>query len=168
MLGPEMKSTGEVMGISDSFATSFAKSQLASGNRLPNRGKIFISLCDNDKNLIQIFSKNLSKIDFEIVATSGTHQALKSHGVNSTKVLKISQGRPNIEDSIKNGEIALVVNTSDNLASKDDAKILRQSVLRFHIPYFTTIAAANIAFEAIATLKNSNLLEPKALQDFLE
>ncbi len=168
ILGPEMKSTGEVMGISDTFGMSFAKSQFASKNNIPLEGKLFISLTENDKQYAGEVGKMFTDLGFEIVATSGTHNALQEAGVPSTKVLKISEGRPNIDDMIKNEEIALAINTSDNKASKDDARTIRQSVLANHVAYFTTLAAAKATALAIKELKaTSGVLEPKALQDYL-
>ncbi|GIU00173.1 carbamoyl-phosphate synthase large chain [Sulfurovum sp. TSL6] len=168
ILGPEMKSTGEVMGISDSFGMSFAKSQFASKNNIPLEGTLFISLTENDKPYAGEVGKMFTDLGFDIVATSGTHTALEEAGVPSTKVLKISEGRPNIDDMIKNEEIALAINTSDNKASKDDAKTIRQSVLASHVAYLTTIAAAKATASAIKELKaTSGELEPKALQDYL-
>ena len=167
ILGPEMKSTGEVMGISDTFALSFAKSQFASNNKLPISGTVFISLSDIDKVFAKEIGENFKNIGFNIVATSGTHQALKESNITSELVLKISEGRPNIEDKLRNSEVQLVINTSDNKASKDDAKKIRQSVLRMNIPYFTTIAAAKAASEAIASLKRNKNIIPKAVQDYL-
>ncbi len=167
ILGPEMKSTGEVMGISDTFALSFAKSQFSSNNILPKSGVVFISLTDMDKVFAKELGEGFKKAGFKIVATAGTHKALTNAGIEAEFVYKISEGRPNIEDKIKNLEIDLVVNTSDNKSSKDDARKIRQAVLRFNIPYFTTIAAANVAIEAIKKLKEQEALEPKALQDYL-
>ncbi|WP_281951239.1 carbamoyl-phosphate synthase large subunit [Nitrosophilus kaiyonis] len=167
ILGPEMKSTGEVMGISDNFGISFAKAQFAAGNRLTLNGNLFLSLTDYDKPFAVDIAKMYIDLGFKIVATSGTHQVLKENGVESSRVLKISEGRPNIEDMIKNGEIALAINTSDNKASKDDAKKIREAVLRFNIPYFTTLAAARVAAEAIKKLKEEKL-KPKSLQDYLK
>lgn len=168
ILGPEMKSTGEVMGISDNFGMSFAKSQFASKNNIPLEGKVFLSLTETDKPNAGEVGKMFTDLGFEIVATSGTHAALEAAGVASTKVLKISEGRPNIDDMIKNEEIALAINTSDNKASKSDAKIIRQSVLTNHVAYFTTLAAAKATALAIKELKAAGgELEPKALQDYL-
>jgi carbamoyl-phosphate synthase large subunit len=168
ILGPEMKSTGEVMGISDNFGMSFAKSQFASKNNIPLEGKLFISLTADDKEHAGEVGKMFTDLGFEIVATSGTHTALQEAGVASTKVLKISEGRPNIDDMIKNEEIALAINTSDNAGSKTDAKTIRQSVLSNNVAYFTTIAAAKATALAIKELKAiGGELEPKALQDYL-
>ncbi|RLA66676.1 MAG: carbamoyl phosphate synthase large subunit [Epsilonproteobacteria bacterium] len=168
ILGPEMKSTGEVMGISDNFGMSFAKSQFASKNNIPLEGKLFISLTQNDKQYAGEVGKMFSKLGFEIVATAGTHLALENAGVASTKVLKISEGRPNIDDMIKNEEISIAINTSDNAGSKTDARTIRQSVLSNNVAYFTTIAAAKATALAIQELKaTGGELIPKALQDYL-
>lgn len=169
ILGPEMKSTGEVMGISDNFGMSFAKSQFASKNNIPLSGKLFLSLTGNDKCFAGEIGKAFAELGFEIVATSGTHKALTEAGIASTKVLKVSEGRPNVDDMIKNDEISLAINTSDNKSSKDDAKIIRQSVLSANVAYFTTVAAARATALAIKELQISgNSLEPKALQDYLQ
>ena len=168
ILGPEMKSTGEVMGISENFGMSFAKSQFASKNNIPLEGKLFLSLTEIDKPYAGEIGKMFVELGFEIVATSGTHTALETAGVPSTKVLKISEGRPNIDDMIRNEEIALAINTSDNKASKADAKTIRQSVLSNNVAYFTTIAAARATALAIKELKaHDGCVEPKALQDYL-
>ena len=168
ILGPEMKSTGEVMGISNNFGMSFAKSQFASKNNIPLEGKLFLSLTETDKPSAGEIGKMFTDLGFEIVATSGTHTALQEAGVTSTKVLKISEGRPNIDDMIKNEEIALAINTSDNAGSKTDAKCIRQSVLANNVAYFTTIAAAKATALAIKELKAQNgELVPQALQDYL-
>ena len=168
ILGPEMKSTGEVMGISESFGMSFAKSQFASKNNIPLDGKLFLSFTELDKPEAGEIGKAFTDLGFDIVATSGTHNALISAGVTSTKVFKISEGRPNIDDMIKNEEIALAINTSDNKSSKTDATTIRQSVLSANVPYFTTIAAAKATALAIKELKAMDgNIEPKALQDYL-
>ncbi len=168
LLGPEMKSTGEVMGISDNFGMSFAKSQFASKNNIPLSGKVFISLADIDKKFVGEIGRDFIDLGFEIVATIGTHRALERANVPSTKVLKISEGRPNIDDMIKNGEIVLAINTSADQGSKIDGVTIRQSVLRENIAYFTTIAGAKATILAIRELKRLNgKLEPKALQDYL-
>jgi len=168
ILGPEMKSTGEVMGISSTFGTSFAKSQFATQNDIPLSGTLFLSLTQSDKPHAGEIGRMFAELGFEIVATSGTHAALEAAGVAATKVLKISEGRPNIDDMIRNQQIALAINTSDNTAAKSDAKVIRQSVLTNHVPYFTTIAAARATAMAIRELREHNgAMEPKALQDYL-
>jgi len=168
LLGPEMKSTGEVMGISDNFGMSFAKSQFAAKNNIPLEGKIFMSLSKNDKKDVPEIGKAFVDLGFEIYATSGTHKVLEEAGVTSNKVLKISEGRPNIDDMIKNNEITLAINTSADAGSKIDGQTIRQSVLKANVAYFTTVAAAKATALAIKELKNSGgELEPKALQDYL-
>jgi carbamoyl-phosphate synthase large subunit len=167
ILGPEMKSTGEVMGISDDFGISFAKSQLACNNVVPTKGTLFLSLSSLDKPFAPHIAKELVDLGFNIVATKGTHDILEQSNIESTQVYKLSEGRPNIVDNLTNGDIDLVINTSDNKASKDDAKIIRQNVIRNNIPYFTTISAALAAVEAIKQSKTKSVKEPKALQDYL-
>ncbi|NPA11572.1 MAG: carbamoyl-phosphate synthase large subunit [Epsilonproteobacteria bacterium] len=165
ILGPEMKSTGEVMGISSSFGESFAKAQFSAKNFIPTKGKVFISLTDIDKEFAPKIAKEFISLGFKIVATSGTYKAITDEGIECERVLKISEGRPNVVDMIKNGEIALVINTSDNKASKDDAKIIRREVLNENIPYFTTISAATAAIEAIKFLQTQEL-EVSSIQDY--
>ena len=167
ILGPEMKSTGEVMGISSSFGESFSKVQQACKNILPTKGRVFISLTDLDKESAPNLAKSLKKLGFDIVATSGTYKVITASGIDVKKVLKVSEGRPNIVDMIKNEEIALVVNTSDNRASKNDAKIIRREVLNNGIPYFTTISAALAAVDAIKFLQN-NEISVSSLQNYFK
>lgn len=169
ILGPEMKSTGEVMGISDSFGLSFAKSQFAAKNNIPLGGRVFISLTDLDKPYAKELGLGFSELGFEIVATEGTYKELENAGIKATKVLKISEGRPNIADSISNGEIDMVINTSDNRASKSDGATIRQMVIKNHIPYFTTLSAASATILAVKKLQASGgKLEPKSLQEYLK
>ena len=168
ILGPEMKSTGEVMGISKDFGMSFAKSQFASKNTIPLEGTLFLSVTENDKPFVAEVAKLYADLGFKIVATRGTHQVLENASIKSELVLKINEGRPNIDDSIKNGEIAIVINTSDNTASKTDAKQIRKSVLTNNVAYFTTIAAAKAAANAVESIMKSNkLIDPMAIQDYL-
>ncbi|KIM10316.1 MAG: carbamoyl phosphate synthase large subunit [Sulfuricurvum sp. PC08-66] len=167
VLGPEMRSTGEVMGISNNFGTSFAKSQLASGNKIPTSGRVFLSLTNLHKPFAADIASKLIAKGFTIVATTGTHKVLEEAGVSSKAILKISEGRPNIEDSLRNGEIDMVINTADSQSSKEDARLIRQTVLRQNIPYFTTIAAAQAAIESLNVMQSDELYTPKALQDYL-
>ncbi|MDQ1339248.1 MAG: carbamoyl-phosphate synthase large subunit, partial [Campylobacterota bacterium] len=167
ILGPEMKSTGEVMGISGNFGLSFAKAQFASFNKIPTGGVLFMSLCDLDKESAVWLGERFIKAGFEIVATSGTQKVLEEGGVESKKVLKVSEGRPNVEDLLKNKEISLVINTSDNRSSKEDSKKIRQAVIRSNIAYVTTIAAAKAVLEAIKQVKEHDEFTPKALQEYL-
>jgi carbamoyl-phosphate synthase large subunit len=168
LLGPEMKSTGEVMGISDTFGMSFAKSQLAARNSIPSAGKCFISLDDYDKPHAVEIGQKLANLGFDIVATSGTQKLLEEAGVTATKVLKVSEGRPNIADSLANDEIAMAINTSNNQVAKEDAKVIRQGVIRANVPYFTTVAAAHATIAALEEMQTSSIYDAKALQDYLK
>ncbi|RXJ82145.1 carbamoyl-phosphate synthase large subunit [Arcobacter sp. F2176] len=168
ILTPEMKSTGEVMGISDSFGESYAKAQSAAKNDIPTEGKVFISLCDLDKEFAPKIAKGLKDEGFTVVATGGTHKAIADAGIECEKVLKISEGRPNIIDSITNGEIALAINTSDGKeSSKDDGKNIRRSVLKMNVTYVTTAAAAFACLEAMKEIRKKDGLSPKSIQEFL-
>jgi carbamoyl-phosphate synthase large subunit len=166
-LGPEMRSTGEVMGISDDFGVSFAKSQTAAGNKLATSGKLFLSLADKEKDVAMPMAKKFIELGFEIVATSGTAKKMRDFGLECESVLKISEGRPNIEDKLKNGEISMVINTSDAKSVKDDTAKIRQSVVRFNVPYLTTLSAAFAAAHAIEVLKSEKVYSVKAIQDYL-
>lgn len=168
ILGPEMKSTGEVMGISDNFAKSFAKSQISANNVLPSKGNVFLSVADHDKPKAADLAVQLMDIGFTITATGGTYKLLKDSGIECEFVYKISEGRPNIEDKLKNGDIDLVINTSDTKSSSSDAAKIRQSVLRFKLPYFTTMKAAVAAANSIGSMQDGSALEVKSLQEWLK
>jgi len=167
VLSPEMKSTGEVMGISSNFGVSFAKSQLSAGNKIPTGGTCFLSFVDSDKKHAPQIAKGLHKHGFELVATKGTQAVIEEAGVPCEVVLKISEGRPNIEDSMKNNEISMAINTSDNNTSKKDAVVIRQEVLKRSIPYFTTLSATRALILALDEMKDDSWSDAKALQDFL-
>ena len=167
VLSPEMKSTGEVMGISKNFGVSFAKAQLSAGNKIPKGGTCFLSFVDSDKQHAGEIGQGLIKHGFKLVATKGTQKALEDAGVACDLVLKISEGRPNIEDSMKNNEIAMAINTSDNNTSKKDAVVIRQEVLKRNIPYFTTLSAARALILALDEMKDEQWITSTALQDFL-
>ena len=169
ILGPEMKSTGEVMGISDNFGKAFAKAQIAAKNNLPsNGGKVFISLADLDKEFAPQIALGLENLGFDIVATSGTYDIISDEGIPCEKVFKVSEARPNIVDSLMNEEIVMAINTSDGEEiSKDDGLQIRRTVLRMNVPYFTTVAGALASVEAIEALKATNGLVPKSIQEFL-
>lgn len=167
VLGPEMKSTGEVMGISSNFGISFAKAQIAAGNRIVTEGTCFLSFVDTDKKYAPEIAKGLHKHGFKLVATRGTQAIIEEAGIPCEIVLKISEGRPNIEDSMKNNAIHMAINTSDNNTSKKDAVVIRQEVLKRSIPYFTTLSAARALILALDEMQNDSWSSSKALQDFL-
>ncbi len=166
-LSPEMKSTGEVMGISSNFGVSFAKSQISAGNKIPKEGTCFLSFIDRDKEQGLNIAKGLIQHGFKLVATSGTQKALEEAGIESQRILKISEGRPNIEDAMKSDEIDMAINTSDNNTAKKDAIVIRQEVLKRNIPYFTTLSAAKALIQALDEMKDGSWSDAKALQDFL-
>jgi carbamoyl-phosphate synthase large subunit len=165
ILGPEMKSTGEVMGIDTSFGLAFAKAQLGSGMRLPKSGKVFISVGDDDKRSIAAAAERLHRTGFKIVSTRGTAAYLEARGIPAEVVNKVQEGSPHIADRIKNGEIAMVINTPTDAHSHADSYLLRRYALDYQVPYFTTIAGAEAAAEAIEYLTQKDF-EVKALQDY--
>ncbi|KIE58053.1 carbamoyl phosphate synthase large subunit [Methylacidiphilum kamchatkense Kam1] len=165
LLGPEMKSTGEVMGIDDDFGIAYAKTQIALNAPLPLRGKVFISVRDQDKKDGIEIARALNKLGFEIVATEGTARALNEAGVACMKLYKLSEGRPNVLDMIKNGEIALVINTPSGPTARKDEIRIRTTSLYSKIPVMTTIAAARATVEAIRSLQ-SREIHVKALQEY--
>ncbi len=152
LLGPEMKSTGEVMGIDSKFGRAFAKSQIAAGMMRPKSGKVFVSVRDADKEGILAPVRMLHECGFRIAATGGTADFLARHGIPSEHVLKINEGRPHVADLIKNGEIDLVINTPLGAQSKADSYYIRRTALVYNIPYVTTLAAAKAVAHAIVHL----------------
>jgi carbamoyl-phosphate synthase large subunit len=165
LLGPEMKSTGEVMGIDRSFGLAFAKAQLGGGMRLPNEGKVFISVRDEDKEGVTRVAKKLHQVGFQIVATRGTASYFQARGIPSQVVKKVQDGKPHIADIIKKGEIAMVINTPTDAHSQADSYYLRRCALDYHVPYYTTIAGAEAAAEGIEFLKQHEF-DVQALQDY--
>ncbi len=156
LLGPEMKSTGEVMGIDLDFGLAYAKAQLAAGMRLPTEGKVFISVKDRDKPHIVEIAKMLADLGFEIVATKGTAEVLRKAGLEVKVIPKISDGvRPNAVDMLKNGDFALVINTAEGKVSREDAYLIRRYAMELEVPYATTIACARAMAQAIARLKEA-------------
>jgi len=156
LLGPEMKSTGEVMGIDHSFGLAFAKSQMAAGFKMPTEGTIFISVNDYHKDKIVPVAGAFQKMGFKILATKGTALYLLEHGIGAGVVFKLSEGRPNIVDYIKNGEIQMVINTSIGRKSSRDAYHIRRGALTYNILYTTTIAGARALCEAISAVKKES------------
>ncbi|PKN18307.1 MAG: carbamoyl phosphate synthase large subunit [Deltaproteobacteria bacterium HGW-Deltaproteobacteria-6] len=148
LLGPEMKSTGEVMGIDQSFGLAFAKSQMAAGFKMPKSGSIFISVHDHYKDRIVDVARSFEQLGFKILATAGTANHLKKHGIEAAIINKVSEGRPHIVDYIKNGDIQMVINTSVGRKSSRDAYHIRRGALTYNILYTTTLAGARALSEA--------------------
>ncbi|MBI5468740.1 MAG: carbamoyl-phosphate synthase large subunit, partial [Deltaproteobacteria bacterium] len=167
LLGPEMKSTGEVMGIWKDFGGAFAKSQIAAGNKLPAKGTAFISVRDSDKEDIESVARELYSMGFKIIATGGTARFLKNRGVEVEPVYKVTEGRPNIVDRIKSRGVDMVINTSFGAQSVADSYTLRRSSLDFGLPYFTTVAAAKAAAHGIKALLRGGL-DVRTLQEYHE
>jgi carbamoyl-phosphate synthase large subunit len=167
VLGPEMKSTGEVMGLDVSFAIAFAKSQIGSGSKVPREGTVFISVRDEDKPAIVDPMRHLEAAGFKIVATGGTQRYLVENGVAAQKINKVLEGRPHIVDSMKNGGIQLVINTTDGQKSISDSRDIRRTALLRKLPYYTTIPGALAAVEGIIAYREGNLTV-RPLQDYFK
>jgi carbamoyl-phosphate synthase large subunit len=165
ILGPEMRSTGEVMGLDRDFAVAFAKSQLGGGTRVPKSGTVFISLKDGDKKRILPTAKLLTELGFKIIATSGTQHFLEEHGVPAAKINKVLEGRPHIVDAIKNGDVQLVFNTTEGAQALSDSRSLRRAALLHKVPYYTTLAGAIAAAQGIRAYLEGEL-EVRALQSY--
>ena len=165
ILGPEMKSTGEVMGIDEHFGMAYAKSQLAAGQILPTTGTVFISVRDRDKNAAVPMAAKFAHLGFNLVATRGTSEVLKAAGLTVSEVNKVSEGRPHVIDVMKNGEMALIINTSMGERTVKDATSLRRTALLYKVPYVTTLAAALATAEACEALRE-NKLKVKTLQEY--
>lgn len=156
LLGPEMKSTGEVMGIGPTFGIAFAKSQAAAGFELPRTGTVFISVHDADKEKVLPVARKFADLGFRLIATSGTMHFLLDHGVPAERVYKLKEGRPHVLDRIKNGEIHLVINTSLGKKTSSDSYEIRRTTLVYNIPYTTTIAGAKALAEAVGELQQGD------------
>jgi len=167
ILGPEMKSTGEVMGIADSFPAAFAKSQIAAGSRLPRSGKVFISVKDEDKPAMAEPARRLLALGYTLVATRNTHRYLAERGIESELVQKVKEGRPHIVDKIIDGEIALVINTTFGKQDIADSFSIRREALMQSVPYFTTVQAARMVVDALEALARGEL-PVRSIQSYLE
>ncbi|MBF9234291.1 carbamoyl-phosphate synthase large subunit [Microvirga alba] len=165
LLGPEMRSTGEVIGLDRSFGVAFAKSQLGAGNQVPKTGTVFVSVRDSDKERMLPTARMLQEIGFQIVATGGTQKYLEENGIKATRINKVLEGRPHVVDAIKNGDIQLVFNTTEGAGALSDSRSLRQAALLHKIPYYTTLAGAIAAAEGIKAYLGGDL-EVRALQDY--
>tara|TARA_Y100001935_G_scaffold185758_1_gene154274 strand:+ start:121 stop:792 length:672 start_codon:yes stop_codon:yes gene_type:complete len=163
ILGPEMKSTGEVMGIDDNFLSSYIKSQIACGNILPSKGNVFISIDDDNKESIVSIAKKLQNLKFNLVATKGTAKMLNDRGIITKQINKVKEGNPHIVDSLTNNEIDLVINTTKSQSSVRDSYGIRRTSLMYNIPYYTTIAGAKVAVDAIEYIEKNDF-KIKSLQ----
>ncbi|AFY44585.1 carbamoyl-phosphate synthase large subunit [Nostoc sp. PCC 7107] len=165
ILGPEMRSTGEVMGIDSDFGRAFAKAELAAGERLPLNGTVFVSMSDRDKSAAVSVVKEFIDLGFTVMATFGTRQVLRENNLSVELVLKLHEGRPHVLDAIKNQKIQLIINTPSGEEAHTDARLIRRTALAYKIPIITTIAGAKATVAAIRSLQNTTL-DVKALQDY--
>jgi carbamoyl-phosphate synthase large subunit len=165
ILGPEMKSTGEVMGIDVNFGAAFWKSQLAAGQDLPSQGNVFLSVKNRDKRNVVFIAKKLSDLGFKIYATKGTGKVLVNNGIEVQFINKVSEGRPHIVDMIKNNEIHFIINTPGGKDTKADGIPIRSGAVQYKIPYTTTLSGAQAVVNAIETMKRGSITV-KALQDY--
>ena len=164
LLGPEMRATGEVMGIADTFGLAFYKAQEAAGAKLPLGGSVLLTVADKDKLSLLPIARGLKELGFNIYATEGTDRFLKENGITSSIIKKLHEGRPNIADMIKNKDIHLIINTPAGRSGKQDDSYIRIMAIQQKIPYVTTLAAAEASIEGIKAAKKSKIL-PKSLQD---
>jgi carbamoyl-phosphate synthase large subunit len=165
VLGPEMRSTGEVMGIDTDYAMAFAKSQIGSGTELPSKGTVFISVRDGDKDQVLGPARHLVEMGFRLIATRGTRRHLEAHGIACEIVNKVLEGRPHIVDAIKNGGVQMVFNTTEGAKALADSKDIRRAALMQHVPYYTTIAGAAAVTRAIRAVQ-AGVLKVAPLQSY--
>jgi carbamoyl-phosphate synthase large subunit len=165
VLGPEMRSTGEVLGMAKSFGLAFYKAQDAAQGRLPLGGTVLLTVADRDKEAIVDVGRRFAELGFALKATEGTKAFLAKHGVESERVYKMRERRPNIADGITDGEIQLVINTPRGKASKADDSYIRKAAIRHRIPYITTVAAASAAAKGIAACREGRP-EVRSLQSY--
>src|SRR6266545_3760683 len=167
VLGPEMKSTGEVMGIDRNFAVAFAKSQIGGGSRLPRAGTVFVSVRDADKPRVLEAVRLLVSLGFRIIATSGTQRYLAEQGLPASRINKVLEGRPHIVDAIANGGVQLVFNTTDGATALADSRSLRRAALLHKVPYYTTLSGAVAAAQGIKAYLGGDL-DVRALQSYFD
>ncbi|AFY52996.1 carbamoyl-phosphate synthase large subunit [Rivularia sp. PCC 7116] len=165
ILGPEMRSTGEVMGIDSDFGKAYAKAEMAAGEHLPLSGTVFVSMNDRDKAAAIAVVKEFIQLGFSVMATSGTRRVLQENGLNIDPILKLHEGRPHVVDAIKNRQIQLIINTPSGQEAQSDGRLIRRMALSYKIPILTTIAGAKATLAAIRSLQNTNL-DVKLIQDY--
>ena len=165
ILSPEMHSTGEVMGVGETFGEAYAKAMTGAGLTLPQTGRAFISVNDSDKGQAVVLARKLSRLGFQIMATLGTAERLREVGLKVENVFKVNEGRPNIVDHIKRGEIALVINTPLGRASHFDEQAIRRAALQYNVPCVTTMTGAQAIVEAIGARETGGPFKVRSLQE---
>ena len=166
MLTPEMRSTGEVMGLDTDLGIAFAKTQMAIGTPLPEKGNVFISVKDTDKPMAVDLARRLEHLGFSIFSTSGTAQVLEDNGVKVTHVFKINEGRPNIVDRIKNGDLCMIINTPHGSIPRQNENVIRTEAVRQGLSIFTTMTGARMAVNALYAMRKHKLLTVQSLQSY--
>ena len=165
LLGPEMRATGEVMGIADTFGCAFYKAQESAGYKLPLEGTALLTVAEKDRGQLLQIGEKLISCGLKIVATEGTSKFLSDNGIENTLIKKVHEGRPNITDAIKNNEVQLIINTPIGKASMHDDSYIRMAAIQKKIPYVTSIAAALATVDGIEEMKNKDTA-PKSLQEY--
>jgi carbamoyl-phosphate synthase large subunit len=165
LLGPEMRSTGEVLGMADTYGMAFFKSQEATQTSLPVEGTVLITIADRDKDKIVEVARNFREMNFRILTTKGTGDYLRSKGIETEVILKVYEGRPNIVDAVKNGEIKLIINTPAGKMSEYDDSYIRKNAIKYKVPYITTTSAALAASKGIKDRRNGKY-KVKSLQEY--
>ncbi|MBU2550599.1 MAG: ATP-grasp domain-containing protein, partial [Proteobacteria bacterium] len=165
LLGPEMRSTGEVLGMAESFGLAFYKAQEAAGGTLPAEGTVLLTVTEKDRPAVIEVARQFCRMGFKIRATKGTHSFLAEQGITTEPILKVHEGRPNIVDAVKNKEIDLIINTPSGRLSQFDDSYIRKSAIRYKIPYITTLAGAVAAAKGIAAIRQGHS-RVRALQDY--
>jgi carbamoyl-phosphate synthase large subunit len=154
LLGPEMRSTGEAMGVDDSFAMAYAKAQISAGNDLPEQGTVFVTVNDRDKATVTPIVRRLHDMGFKLMATEGTSRYLNTRGVPCERVFKVGEGRPHVVDRIISGDVSLLINTPFGKKSQYDDYAMRRAAITYKVPYLTTMSAATAAADAILALRS--------------
>ena len=165
VLGPEMRSTGEVLGISDNFGEAFFKAEEATQTVLPLEGKALISVNDKDKTEVLEAVRDLAEAGFTFVATGKTYELIKAAGFTAERIDKLGEGRPNVEDIIINKQVQLIINTPESKKGRNDGSYIRKSAIREHVPYITTMAAAKAAAKGILAVKHGHTSDVRSLQE---
>ena len=165
LLGPEMRATGEVMGLADTFGLAFYKAQESAGYKLPLEGNVLLTIAKKDRQHLLSVAQKIQSLGLNIIATEGTNEFLKEQGIESTVIRKLHEGRPNISDAIKNNEIQLVINTPIGKDSMHDDSYIRMAAIQKKVPYVTSIAAAQATVDGIEEMKDRTEA-PKSLQEY--
>jgi len=166
LLGPEMRATGEVMGVADSFGLAFYKAQEAAGAKLPTEGNVLLTVAKKDKSALLPLANKIKDLGFNIFATEGTSKFLNENSIENTEIKKLHEGRPNIADAIKNKELNLIINTPVGKDSKYDDSYIRMMAIQRKTPYVTSLAAAEASISGIEAVKNNEGIGPKSLQEY--